>query len=64
MTTYEVCPHCMNEVEIQANERSECPNCGELILPCSTCDDELEGYKGCDWTEEKGCWRFNKKSDS
>ncbi|KNZ70288.1 hypothetical protein Tfer_0848 [Thermincola ferriacetica] len=57
-TTYEVCPHCMREVEIPADAKSLCPSCGREILPCSTCYDHLPGFQNCNWTQENGCWRF------
>lgn len=56
--TYEVCPHCDNEVKIDANKPSECPECSIVILPCSTCYDENDNRMRCDWEEEKRCWRF------
>ena len=59
-TTDEYCPHCDSEVEISAIEPDECPNCGVVILPCSTCFDEDGRSLKCDWTEEKRCWRFPK----
>jgi len=59
--TYEYCPWCGTESEISANEPTPCPNCGHILNPCSTCYDHLDGYKECDWTEEKGCWRFPKE---
>lgn len=52
--THEWCPHCESEVRIDADKPSKCPNCGEMILPCSICDE----IKSCDWTQEHGCWRF------
>lgn len=51
-TTVEWCHHCGAEVEIPANILSKCPECGNVILPCSTCE------RACDWTENRGCWRF------
>jgi predicted RNA-binding Zn-ribbon protein involved in translation (DUF1610 family) len=59
-TTFEVCPHCMNEVEIPGDRRSPCPECGVEILPCSTCFDDFGAPLKCDWEEEKGCWRYPK----
>jgi len=53
--TYEVCPHCMNEVHIPADRRTACPKCGRLILPCSACDPDKTV---CNWTEAHGCARF------
>jgi len=57
-TTYELCPHCGDEVEIPADAKSLCPSCGREILPCSTCYDDLPGWRDCNWTEKNGCWRF------
>ena len=58
--TPEMCSNCMREVEIPGNEPSKCPGCGDDILPCSTCYDEIDGKKSCDWNENAGCWRFPK----
>ncbi len=46
--TYEVCPHCGEEVELK-NELmvQTCPNCGKRIVTCSMC-------RACD-TGEKYC---------
>lgn len=39
-TIYECCPHCGVEVEIPAiMKRQPCPNCGELMAPCTHCRD-------------------------
>lgn len=57
-TTPEMCSNCMHEVEIPANKPSKCPNCGDDILPCSTCYDQIDGKKPCDWDEDARCWRF------
>lgn len=58
-TTFEVCPHCDLEVEIDDSCPSKCPECGEVISPCSNCPnwDSEEDFR-CDWQEESGCWRF------
>lgn len=37
-TTEELCPHCNYEQIIFAGKASPCPNCGEIIRPCSVCD--------------------------
>ena len=60
--TVEYCPHCDNEVEIDADNPSKCPECKEVILPCSTCYDEKDNKQCCDWTEENRCWRFPYKN--
>jgi predicted RNA-binding Zn-ribbon protein involved in translation (DUF1610 family) len=56
--TLEMCSNCMNEVEIPGDEPSKCPACGEDILTCSTCYDQIDGKKACDWDKDTGCWRF------
>ena len=38
-TTYEMCPHCEQEVRIKnIFEIQDCPKCKCPILPCSICD--------------------------
>lgn len=38
--TYELCPICETEVELEAKfEKQICPCCGETILPCSMCEN-------------------------
>jgi len=59
-TTPEMCSNCMREVEIPGNEPSKCPECGDDILPCSTCYDEIDGNKSCNWDKSTWCWRFPK----
>ncbi|MGE4274076.1 MAG: hypothetical protein AB7E31_14640 [Desulfitobacterium sp.] len=51
----------MNEIEMPANEAIRCPVCGKDLLPCSTCEDEKENRKPCDWSKEAWCWRFPKE---
>jgi predicted RNA-binding Zn-ribbon protein involved in translation (DUF1610 family) len=35
---FEVCPHCENEVKLEAKfEAQVCPSCKTIILPCSIC---------------------------
>jgi DNA-directed RNA polymerase subunit RPC12/RpoP len=53
-TTFEMCPHCVTEVEIPAYRASLCPECGERIVPCNECQQP------CDWMEQGGCSRFPK----
>ena len=37
-TTYEVCPHCNAEVELNAELKVQtCPHCGKRIVTCSMC---------------------------
>jgi hypothetical protein len=57
-TTFEMCPHCSSEVEINASKPSPCPECGIVILPCSTCYDVQDNKCQCDWSPEGRCWRF------
>mgnify|MGYP000975228708 CR=1 FL=1 len=44
--TDEMCPCCDSEVRIRAYGRSECPECGNTIIPCSMCSSEQ--YMHCD----------------
>lgn len=43
----EWCSNCCQEVTIDAEFKEQvCPNCGEIILPCSLCDmDTVECSK-------------------
>ena len=42
--TYEVCPHCGNEVELDAELKVQtCPSCGMRIVTCSMCRASDEG---------------------
>ncbi|HZK52633.1 MAG TPA: hypothetical protein VFC84_00295 [Desulfosporosinus sp.] len=59
-TTFEGCANCGNEVEIPGNEVSKCPKCQAEIFPCTTCYEQIDGDKVCDWDEGAGCWRFPK----
>lgn len=44
--TYELCPYCENEVELNNEFKAQlCPKCGRLILPCSIC--EHTNANGC-----------------
>lgn len=49
--TYEVCPRCEQEVELQAELKVQtCPNCGKRIVTCSmclACNDRLYGGNYC-----------------
>jgi len=46
--TYEVCPHCEEEVRLKAELMVQtCPKCGKRIVTCSMC-------RACD-TEENYC---------
>ena len=45
--TYEVCPHCENEVKLKAELMVQtCPKCGKRIVTCSMCRacDTPENY--------------------
>ena len=49
-TTYEVCPHCGEEVELNAELAVQtCPNCGKRIVACSMCraTDANDGKNYC-----------------
>lgn len=50
-TTYEVCPHCGQEVALKAELMVQtCPVCGKRIVTCSmclACDDKLYGSNYC-----------------
>lgn len=47
-TTWEMCPHCENEVELQAVwDIQRCPVCGELIIPCSLCFPYCNDCSNC-----------------
>ena len=50
-TTYEVCPHCGEEVALDAELKVQtCPKCGKRIVTCSmclACDDRLYGNNYC-----------------
>lgn len=36
--TYEVCPHCGEEVQLDAELKVQvCPNCGKHLVSCSMC---------------------------
>ena len=43
----EWCPCCDTEVVIPSFGVSFCPNCGELILPCSMCDASYNDCGDC-----------------
>lgn len=50
--TYEVCPHCVNEVVLPDTLGVYvCPECGKYIVNCSMCQacDDLNGDKYCTW---------------
>jgi predicted RNA-binding Zn-ribbon protein involved in translation (DUF1610 family) len=39
-TIYEYCPHCCDEVELEERfEPQVCPNCGNVLFPCSMCEE-------------------------
>ena len=52
---WEWCSHCNMEVKIPDNQVSDCPLCGNEILPCSECD---EPGRNCDWTRENRCHKY------
>lgn len=46
--TYEVCPHCNEEVKLDAVFKLQlCPGCKELIKPCSLCDMDKVNCNKC-----------------
>jgi hypothetical protein len=51
----EYCPFCDNNVAIMDNRITRCPDCGQYLRPCCGCSDNDHP---CDWSMEKGCWRF------
>lgn len=57
--THELCPHCDTEVEIKNIGIQKCPKCGELILPCSTCNMDHTNCGNC-WYKEQDEWKLRK----
>ena len=48
MKTYEVCPHCGEEVMLDAELKVQtCPNCGKRIIACSMCLASETGEHYC-----------------
>lgn len=50
ITVTELCPYCMNEaeVEIEKGEMSSiCPHCGQHLLLCSLCDNDIVDCSKC-----------------
>lgn len=46
--TYEVCPYCGEEVELNAELKvQKCPHCGKHIVTCSMCRALSEGVANC-----------------
>jgi len=45
LRTTEWCQNCDSEVEIKAYGLSKCPECGEILKPCSMCSTEQ--YNRC-----------------
>ena len=58
-TVNECCPNCAKENEIPDDIISKCEFCGASMLPCHGCIS-WEEMEGCDWDENKGCWKFPK----
>ena len=53
--TYEICPHCEEEVLLNGAKfktKQKCPCCGRMILPCSLCED----FNSCCACEDKIQW--------
>ena len=52
--TYEYCPLCETEVELEFEFKVQiCPNCGKPILPCSICDMDFNPCFKCPLQEER-----------
>lgn len=49
--TTEWCPYCEEEVEIKSVGPQVCPNCKNIILPCSACDGH--SCSDCGYEEEE-----------
>ena len=46
---FEWCPHCGKEVELQEEFKwQRCPECNEMIKPCSLCDMDQVKCKKCE----------------
>lgn len=56
--TLEWCAHCNLEVKIPDDKASDCPVCGNEILPCGDCD---EPGRNCDWTLKDRCHVYPRK---
>lgn len=56
MKIVELCPHCEEEVKIEAVmfELQKCPKCGGRIRACSMCDSDICDCAKCEakYTEE------------
>lgn len=63
----EVCPHCMSENVLLWDSEKDgfevaCKHCGEKIMLCDAClhaEDNKE--EKCDWCQENGCFRKQKR---
>lgn len=54
-----MCPKCDEELHnVPSWEKSKCPSCGYLCLPCEGCMGSA--HDNCNWTESNGCSRFPK----
>lgn len=54
LKTFELCPECGSEVEIDAYCASKCPECGMRILPCSMCsEDQCNHCNECPHSEKR-----------
>ena len=48
MTITEWCSSCENEVELKEGfVKQKCPSCGELLLPCSMCNQDEINCSNC-----------------
>lgn len=44
-TQLEFCPCCDSDIPVNKFKKFKCPECGEILLPCSLCD--IEGCYNC-----------------
>lgn len=63
-TVTEMCPHCMNEIEMTWNTdemgfKAFCPVCGGRLMLCDECL-HAENSLGCDYDSETDTCRHNK----
>ena len=70
--TYELCPHCEEEVRLNAELAVQvCPNCGMYIVPCSMClnlnedieDEDCENCHLCKQAEDMNRGRTPKEKE-
>lgn len=55
--TFEMCPNCLEEIEITMDGLTSCKVCGHKeVLPCNACP--LEEIGSCDWNKNTRCSPF------